>query len=174
MKPFSHHADESVFAMISLADLQDEIARQRLDIHPAMAPLYQPQADGWGTWTAGGVGAALRDLGIPAHDFCCAIGLDGLRQWLDEDLGQRSLEPEKQEQVTGWMTANGWRPVWTWAGICRVGSSLGIPEETLVLDFDLEWPDVWQGSVPSEASEAIERYFRVAGWLGPHGPRRTK
>ena len=168
--PFRHHASESAFATISLANLQEEIIRQRLNIHPAMAPLYQPQADGWGSWTAGGVSSALLDLGIPAPAFCDAFGIDGLRQWLGEDLRQRTLEPETQEQVTSWMTAHGWRPVWTWAGIRRVGSSLGIPEEILIRELDLIWPDGWQGALPHKSWDGVERYFRATGWRGPHGP----
>ena len=67
---------------IRLEDLQAEIVRQRLHLHPAMVALHQPQADGWGSWTAGGVRAALMDLGIEPLEFCRHLDLAGLDAWL--------------------------------------------------------------------------------------------
>jgi hypothetical protein len=99
---------------IRLEDLRAEIIRQRLNLHPAMVARHQPQADGWGSWTAGGVSAALTDLGIEPLNFCRCFGIAGLDGWLGPELSQASIPLEQQTTVTEWMEDRGWRRPWTW------------------------------------------------------------
>ena len=152
---------------IRLEDLQAEIVRQRLHLHPVMIAHHQPQADGWGSWTAGGVSAALQDSGIELLDFCRHFGIGGLDAWLGPGLSQATIPLEQQAPVTGWLEVHGWRRPWSWRGICRVCAALGIPESSAPDLFSLSWPDQWVSSVPSAEWDRIDMQLRSAGWTGP-------
>ncbi len=152
---------------IRTEDLQAEIVRQRLHLHPAMVALHQSQADGWGSWTAGGVSAALQDSGIEPLDFCRHFGIGGLDAWLGPGLSQATIPLEQQAPVTEWLEVHGWRRPWSWRGICRVCAALGIPESSAPDLFSLSWPDEWVSSVPSAEWDRIDLQLRSAGWTGP-------
>ena len=152
---------------IQLEDLQAEIVRQRLNLHPAMVALHQPQADGWGSWTAGGVSAALMDMGIEPLEFCRCFGIVGLDAWLGPGLAQVSIPVEQQGPVTEWLEEQGWRRPWSWRGICRICSSRGIEESMVPGMFGLSWPDEWKGTVPPEEWDRIDHHLRSVGWSGP-------
>lgn len=152
---------------IRLEDLQGEIVRQRLNLHPAMIAHHQPQADGWGSWTAGGVSAALQESGIEPLDFCRHFGIGGLDAWLGPGLSQATIPLEQQVPVTGWLEVHGWRRPWSWRGICRICSSRGIEESMVPGMFGLSWPDEWKGTVPPEEWDRINHHLRSVGWSGP-------
>ena len=151
---------------IRTEDLQAEIIRQRLHLHPSMVALYQPQADGWGSWTAGGVSGALMDLGIEPLECCRSFGIAGLDAWLGPGLSQLSIPVEQQGPVTEWLEGYGWRRPWSWRGICRVCADLGIPESSAPEMFGLSWPDEWVSAVPSVEWNRIDLQLRLAGWPG--------
>lgn len=157
----------SALTNIRLEDLHAEIIHQRLNLHPVMVALHQPQADGGGSWTAGGISAALQELGIQPSEFCACFGIPGLEAWLGPGLAQVSIPVERQALVTEWLENNGWRRPWTWAGICRVCRSIGIEESSIPEEFRLKWPDSWKSSVPPEEWNRIDRHLRSAGWSGP-------
>ena len=152
---------------IRLEDLRAEIIRQRLNLHPAMNASHQPQADGWGLWTAGGVCAALMDLGIEPLAFCQGFGIVGLDAWLGPGLSQAPIPQEQQAPVTEWMEDRGWRRPWTWRGICRVCTTMGIEESMVPGMLGLSWPDEWKSNVPPEEWDHIDHHLRSMGWSGP-------
>jgi len=162
------HLNNSLSALdnVRLEDLHAEIIRQRLNLHPVMVALHQPQADGWGSWTVGGISAALQELGILPSEFCGCFGIPGLEAWLGPGLAQVSIPGERQAPVTEWLEDYGWRRPWTWAGICRVCRSIGIEESSVHEQFGLKWLDEWKSSIPPKEWERIGRHLRSAGWSG--------
>ena len=134
----------------------------RMNIHPAMIHKNQPNADGRGIWSVGGICAGLKDIGVMNAEFLAAFGLESFADWCAPDLSVSAVPAERMVAVSDWMYSRGWKAPWTMESLARACRVRGASEVDVATACGVSWIGEWESGIPQRHWEAISSALGIS------------